>query len=229
MSRSHDLVGVAIGDVRVSVMELSLNERLQLFEAYSMRLSRHYADLRGGSSFVGWEIENFGETLTPHSVRRHSLSFTRNQFPSSSSYGHRTRIFTLASDYFRLPEFEKPTNGQWRRGDTRLVIRLCLTQDGDLYLEWYEGKVVSIEMPNEVLVNVAHYIKLPEHMRLGNSMPYELKKLLETCPSILLFFGHGALSLLASEFEARQRNIIRDKALFSDLNAIGKVFGIRHP
>ncbi len=234
MSRAHDLVEIMVSDFRITSRDLCLDERLQLFEAYINGLHRRYSHLRGGSQFVSWKTENLGERLTDHSIRRYSLTLIPFLFPQSPDYDNKkTRITVLASDYFKLPEFKKPDNGEWKLGDIRLVIRLCLTQEGDLYLEWYEGEVRSIEngqkgIPTYIPVNVARYIKLPPCMRLNNSVPDELKTILESSPEILLSFGYGVLKLLSDEIKNKQEKIDRDRILLARFNIIGQALGITH-
>ncbi len=139
MSSSHDLVKIAIGDVRVPVDQLTLGQRVDLFEAFAMRLWRHYNHMKGGSLFIPWETENFGEKLTQYSIRRNSLVLDESQYPSHVDYNQKTRVVVLTSHYFRIPDFKLPENGIWKLGDIKLVVRLCLVQNGGLYLEWYEG------------------------------------------------------------------------------------------
>ena len=133
-----------------------------------------------------------------------------------------------------MPEFKTPKDGKWNLRDSKLVIRLCIAQDGELYLEWYEGKVTAMDaehptIPERTVISVAKYIKLPRYMRLENTSPEEFKKLLSTHPFILYSFGSAVLSLLKSEAEERQRRADRDRALFIELNNIGRAFGITHP
>lgn len=232
MSSSHDLVQLAKGNVRVSVEDLSQKQQLEVFDVYAHALHNHYNQLKGGSLFVPWAIENFGDVLTTHNVRRYSLVLDKSLYPKDDDYNSKTRIIALISDYFKFPDFKKPKDGIWKLGDSKLVTRICLVQDGELYLEWYEGKVTEMyknheNLPNKVLVTSAEYIKLPFMMcNDGDKVPEKFKKLIEIDPGVIYSFGYSTLNLLGSEIAARQERVDRDRRLFDELNKFGRIFKI---
>lgn len=233
MSRSHDLISVATGDVRVSVEDLAFDQQIKLFTWFTRNLHLHYDFLKGGSRFLPWVEENFGKNLTHHSIRRHSLALNQSLYPKISSYQKGTRIVVLGSDYFHLPGI-KSSNSKWSLGDMKLVVRFCLTQCGDLYLEWYEGEAVEMDkkhptLPVKFLVHTALYMEIPPFMTTKADIPQKLKTLLESAPSILCSFCFGALELLSHEIEDREKRVNRDKELFNKLNGVGKLIGITYP
>lgn len=233
MSRSQDLVGIATGDVRVSVESLSASKRLRLFDALAIVVRRHYEDLAGGSNFVTWQEENFGEEMTDNSIRKYSLALDKSLYPQHKNYNTKTRIVTLTGDYFRLPEFKLPKDGDWKLGDTKLVTRLCLTQNGDLYLEYYLGKVRMMDeqyptIPRRVVVDEARYIEISRSIEIEKA-PDELKALFIKAPEIIYSFGFACMRLFKNEEEARRRRADRDAKAFTDIANIGRIFGIRYP
>lgn len=232
MSRSQDLVGIATGDVRVSVSDLSVGKRIHLFDALALVVCRHYEGLHGGSRFISWHTENFGEKLTERSVRRYSLAIDESLYPKSEEYNTETRIVSLTSHYFRLPEFKLPENGCWNFGDTKLVARICLTQHGNLYLEWYRGKIRAMnevyKIPGRVVVDEAKYIEIPRFLSI-DERPSELKTFLEKAPEVLYSFGFACMHLLKNEEECRRQRADHDAKAFAKLSNVGRIFGITYP
>lgn len=233
MSRSQDLVGIATGNVRVPVSTLSLGKRIRLFKALASVLQKHYMDVPSGPHFVPWQEENFGDKLSEHSVRRYSLVLDESFYPKDKNYNKETKIVALTSHYFRLPEFKLPENGQWNLGDIKLVARICLVHNGNMYLEWYIGKVTEMKenhpnLPKRVVIYDARYLAIPRFFSL-DEVPDELKTLLSKASEILYSFGHACLSLLQKEEELKRRLARRDMEAFTEFSNISRIFGVTRP
>ncbi len=233
MSRSQDLVAIATGSVLIGIETLSPHKRLRLFGELAAIVQEHYEKNPAGENFISWQEESFGETLTSHSVRRYSLALDESLYPNHEKYNKRTKISALTGNYFRLPEFEAPKNGEWKIGDTKLVTRFCLTHDGVIYLEWYLGRVTEMwkdhpNLPSKIVVIETRYIAIPHHYS-QDSIPDELRTLLGKDPSVLYSFGFNCLSLLRhEEEECLQRAQLHAKT-FSEFRNIGRIFGITYP
>jgi len=235
MTRPRELIGLATGSVRVSVEDLDTKELHQLFREYVQALEGHYSPSnKGGSRFVQWEAENFGENLTQHSIQRFLVEgIDEALWPDTQDYNRSTRIVSLTGHYFRMPEFKEPKGGDWKLGDQKLITRLCVTNVGKVYLEWYEGKIVKMDdvrptLPVKVLVTSAEYLHVPMYF-YDRDMPAQLRLLLLKHPSIIHSFGYGILELIKSEADERDRRTSRDRDQFNKLNMLGRMFGITHP
>ncbi|MEZ0209145.1 MAG: hypothetical protein ACAH17_03150 [Candidatus Paceibacterota bacterium] len=240
MSGPLDVVKFAKGDVRVPVNELTITQRMELFQMFHLNISGHFGGNgnRGGSSFIPWEVENFGEGWTTHTLRRENLTFHESLWPKEEKYTVTTRVVSLTCDRFKMPHFKKPKDEGWEKGDKKLVTRLCLTQDGKLHLEWYEGVVVEMRkdyprIPSVILVDKAEYFRIHPYNTLGDNTAdiaiARLKLLLQENPFTLFHFGSAILSLLDHEATEREKRAQRDRALFRELNYKGRGFHITHP
>ena len=242
MSRSHDLVAIAKrasdGEVGgISVFDLSGNDRIKIFFHFAQKLHHHYSHLNGDRLFVPWKTENFRDTggdLSRDSVLHNGLFVDDSLYPKEESYTPLTRVVVLASDYFRLPKFGKPKDGAWNLGDKKLVTRICMTQDGQFWLEWYEGTVTEMyerhpNLPKKVLVGKTKFIPLNYTMYYVDNepVPAELWKLVTKCPEIVSSFAYRCIGLLEEEATERKERAERDAALARKLKIFGQVFGIR--
>ncbi len=228
MSRTHDVVELATGDVRVSVRELTVEQRIKLFRFYHSSISRHYQVHRGGSSFVPWEERSFGRhnRRIEMSLAGEALDNLKKQFwPKEEEYNSKTRMIPLYMRKLSLPNFSPPVSYRWKKGEEVVCFRLCLTQTGHLFLEWYEGRHTE----SEVAVRSSDFLPISTHdnEKEGNK---RLLKLLEYDPQIISMFGHRVLMLLDKDATEREQRAQRDRELFNVLNSRGEIFNITyHP
>jgi hypothetical protein len=236
MSRPHDydIVDIALGNVRIFLEDITHEQLFKIFDFYAKELRGNYKKLKGGSLFVPWTEYNFGWKFTDKMISRFGLSLDPSLYPTESQYDTTTRIIVLMNECFKFPNFGNVTGNNIKLHDQILVVRLCAIQNGELYLEWYEGEVIRMAMNFEraaekVIVRHVEYIKLPHTLQKWKEGSTELKQLIEKNPSFIHRFGVSALALLKQEIEARQKRINEQLALFNELNAVGKMFGITFP
>jgi len=230
MKSQLDVVGIADGDVSVSIDELNVFERLKLLRMYVRPLESHYSGgHKGGTGFRSWHSDNFGDPLSTHSVRRYYIQgMDAGLRPSDSDYNTQTRIATLSADYVLLPEFKEP-KASWELGDVQLLTRFCLTNGGALYLEWYEGKVTKMDkkhpnLPERITLMSAEYHKIGSTIE-GKALE-RIETVLEKRPRQLFSFALGVLRLISCEAEQKEKAALRSRSLFNELNIKGYIFGI---
>lgn len=226
MSRPRDLVGFAMGDVRVPFNELGIEERLRLFHVFGATISRKYrvedGGSRGGGEFRPWfECARDRSGALPDSD---GFMVTKRFTPSESGYLETTRIFVLAAQVFRLPDCQTFRTKDWQQGAHLGFARLCLTQGGELWFEWFETIVGNKLAGN---VNLAEYQQV--HVNLYNQaqpLPQRLMELLEIEPGFLGRSLHMILELINREATMRERRAERDRGIYNRLAEIGKPFEI---
>lgn len=235
MTSPLNMVALAAGDVRVSIDELSVSGRLQLLQMYAKILKNHYGHgQKGGAGFRTWHWNSLGDPITPYSVRQY---FVQNMdvglHPNETDYTPLTRIAALSSDGVRLPEFKKP-QADWDVGDIQLITRFCLTNVGDLYLEWYEGEVTKMDekywgRPKCVTITSAEYHKVP--LADGHALsPAEKKAIgrintvLEKTPGKMYLLVMSMLRIVAEETLQKEKSAARSRDLLNELNTKGYIF-----
>jgi hypothetical protein len=239
MSGQLDVVELAMGDVSIPVSDLTLNDRVEVFAKIIEALKSFYnRENKGGGSFLEWEKESYGEKWTTHTLRRQVLVVDRSLWPKSDEYDHTTRIVSLTCESYRENFKEKPKEPNWKVGDIKLVYRLCVTNEGAVFLERYEGMVAGVDekysgVPTTVVVSKASFHRLRYYRIEDDSEDgvawREIKLLLKHDPFTLFSFGSSVLRLFNDEAVARERRAERERIAFNKLNAKLSHFGITHP
>lgn len=219
MSRTRDLVGFMTGDVRVSVNELDINERIRLFRAFMALTSKRYRISRGGRLFLSWG----NATMDSLGTIKESPGFQlrTSQGPKEESYNSETRIHVLMHATFDFPGCDLHIPRRWEKGAKVAFCRVCLTQDGNFWFEWYEAVVEN--NIRTASVRKVHYTQLSHRQEsdLGR-----LGVLLEMHPCLLDHFCHSALELMDEEVRQREALAKQDRDLLTTLAMIGKPFNI---
>jgi hypothetical protein len=218
MSSTHDVVELATSDVRVPVHLLTPQQRMRLFAFYHSSISRHYHVHRGGSNFAEWFERSIGRRESERmGLERENIDLKRSMWPGESEYNVKMRIVPMYMRKFFQPGLSLPVSYRWKDKAEVVCARLCLTQTGTLYLEWYEG----IQTDGHVEVKKASY----SPVSIGNE---KLDLIISRDPQLVSLFGHQVLYLLNADATEREKRAERDRDLFNELNSRGKVFGISY-
>ena len=125
---------------------------------------------------------------------------------------------------FCLPDYQPFVPKNWKPGADLGFARLCLTQDGTLWLEWFETQVGS-KLTGDV--GKAEYkqlfVSITGHVY---PLPGRFMSLLELAPRLIDRSMRGILELIHRETEIRELRAKRDRELFERLTEIGKHFNI---
>lgn len=228
MSSTHDVVEIVLDDVRVPVRNLTAEQRIKLFQFYHLAISRHYQISHGGSSFVPWQdlVESRRDNWT---LREAGIDTLRTSLrPQDEGYNVRTRIVPLCFQKFfsdhSFSNLSLPSSYHWKKGAKEVFVRLCLTQRGALYLEWYKGEHTS----RDVRVDSAEYL-IVSTLNEDNEANRRVGLVLEKTPDMLLRFGQRILELLQTDATEREKRAERDRKLLEELSVRGKIFNISLP
>lgn len=175
---------------------MSGSERILLFRLATTIAGDYFSERECSNHFPSWHWLNFADSSRAESVLSLGITLGQSFFPSTKEYNAETNIAVLYQDYFRLPGFTRPSgrpsDGVWDMEDTRLIIRICFTEDGELYLEWYEGLVTSLNektpgMPEKAEVHTAHYLRIPglHESPEPEAVPDQLHQLIKNEPHML--------------------------------------------
>jgi hypothetical protein len=218
MSRTRDLVGLVAGSVRAPVKELTIEERINLFHVFNSLLSKYYHFSRGGYLFRDWASKTINSLGTMEETPGFKLQHTKK--PREKSYDTSTRIFVLGHITFNLRTNQLFTERQWETGGEFAFCRLCLTQDGNSWFEYYEATVGKNRFAD---VYSAEYTQMSS--RNGQSIG-RLATLFEAHPSLLNRYCHSALELVNEESVQREARAKQGRDLFNELARVGKPFDI---
>lgn len=171
---------------------MSVLERILLFRLVTTVVCDYFSEREYSNHFPSWFSTNYSDGSRAKSVLSFGVALDQSLFPDTEGYNVKTNVAVLYQDYFRLPGLTRPYDGEWNMGDTRLVVRICLTEDGELYLEWYEGCITSLSeknpgMPEKVEVHTAHYLRIPglHESPEPEAVPNQLHQLMEKEPGML--------------------------------------------
>lgn len=222
MSRTRGLVKFAAGRVRAPVSELAVEDRIDLFHEFNLRISKYHHENRGGSFFWNWEqatIDSLGDIKgTP------GFKLPENQVPNQQFYSAVTRIAVLAQETFDLNTNKVHLPCQWNAGVKVGFCRLCVTQDGNVWFEWYEAKIGKN-------IRFADVYKA-EYKQISSRQEEDIRKLGELFdehPALLSNYCHNALELINQQATQRDARAKQGRDIFNDLAGIGKRFEISIP
>ena len=220
MTSQLDMIAVASGDVRIPIETMSASDRIRLFWAVARPLEQYLEGKRGGTGFREWSKENNDwEQLGNHALLRYSISIHKSQKPGLPQYNERTRIHVIAAEYWRLPEYDLPDNGAWKKGDACLVVRLCVTNTGRFYLERHETEVSrgSRDLEGHLkLVRKAEYLPLSWcTWKDQDHNDDQLRALFERKPEFLISALYGIRSLMRNDISEKERALSRTRG-YSD-------------
>lgn len=224
MSRTRDLVELAMGNVRVPVTELTMDERIHLFHVFGSMITRHYYTSRGGGLFREWVHQSLDHNNVLHDGAGLQLPSKKRFFPADESYNTATRVALLGNQMFRLPNFSQYSPKHWEEGTRLGFCRLCLTQDGRLWFERYEATVCK---GTNAYVDHAEYQEISVSLESPDKpIPEELAALFEAVPNFLYRFCCLTLELTNEEAKRREVRAKRTRDLFTQISEIGKPFDI---
>lgn len=229
MTSQLDMIAVASGDARIPIEAMSALDRIRLFWAVARLLEQYLEGKRGGTGFREWSKENDDrERLGNHALLRYSISIDSSQKPDLPEYKERTRIHVIAAEYWRLPEYDLPDNGAWKKGDECLVVRLCVTNTGRFYLERYETKVSrgSSDLDGQLrLVDKAEYLPLSlcTWNDQGNG-DVKLRALFERKPEFLISALYGIRSLMRNDISEKEQALSRTRGYSDKITRVTSLF-----
>ncbi len=221
MSRTRDLVEFAAGNVRVPVYELTTEERINLFQVVAKKLTRHYSSKRGGAAFLPWEKVTVQGTCL-NRLDDTGIKLPKKWYPNEDGYLKDMRVVILARNMFNLPGYNVYTHEQWQKDRKVGYLRICLTQDGKLMLEWYEAQVGNDRFSADV--REAEYV--PAFSRVDNSVHEKMKLILAKSPRVLDQFMQRTLKLINTEATEREHAAKRDRELYCELRRLGEFFEV---
>ena len=232
MTCSHDVIGLASGSVRIPLEELTMEQRIRLFWLMADPLKKLLNGKRGMSGFIGWKREWEEKSLDSHALWRYSLQIPSGLEPSDEKYSTRSRIHPLACEGCRLPNYDKPKDGHWVKGEETLTARICLRDDGALFLEKYTGKVTRGMEDKKGLIKLvtnAEYIHLERLLWAGESErkgTKELSEVFDRLPSLLYSCLFGLKDLVRTDREAREVRVRELKETELEMDGRSRIFGI---
>jgi hypothetical protein len=207
------------GNVRIPVTELDVDERIQLFRAFMAIMSKQYRGSRGGGTFVNWKTVTVGSTGTINGTP--GLKLRRGQEPREPSYNTDTRVYVLAHETFRFPGCEIYLPHHWEKGAEIASFRVCLTQDGEFWFEWYQAVVSTNNQTADIRRTEYKELSAAEGKDIGR-----IGVLLEMHPGLLSQFGHSVLELTKREVRERELRAELHREVLNTLIKIGRPFNI---
>lgn len=224
MSRTRDLVELAMGNVRVPVAELTINERIHLFHVFGSMIARHYYTSHGGGLFKEWLRQSLDQNNALQNGEGLRLPSIQVPWQVGESYSTTTKVALLGNQMFRLPTFGEYFPKHWENGARLGFCRLCLTQDGRLWFEWYEA---TVSKTGNAYADKAEYQQIAVSLESpGKPLPEKLVAIFEAMPNFLYRFCCLTLELIDEEARRREERAKRDRDLFNKLSEIGKPFDI---
>lgn len=220
MSRARDLVDVKMGNVRVPVSELSTEERVFILKEFGCLISGHYQYSRGGRMFVPW---NSHLLISEDGVLKNlsGLRLPRKLQAQGNKYHANSRIAVLAHGMFDMPGCTPDVPRRWRPGARIGACRLCLTQDGELWFEWYEA---TVDKHLNAVADTSEFN--PVHFGEDAELPKKLELILSAHPSLLSSFGYTILELIHVEALNREERAAQTRSVSNRLAMFGSLFDI---
>lgn len=229
MTCSHDVIGLASGDVCISLEELTPEEKMRLFWLIADPLRRLLRDKKGMSGFIGWKQEWNEKSNDQHALWRYSLQIPEVLEPHEEHhYSTRTRIHPLACEYCRLPDYDKPKDGNWAKGEETLTVRICVTNDGRFFLEKYTGKVLREASNGYIAVKlVTHTEYIPiEQGEWINTPTQGGSELFEKMPKLMYICLSGMRQLIQTDCEAKRVRLRELEEAEKIIHSRTRMFGI---
>lgn len=228
MTSQLDVVGIASGNVRVSVDSITNEDRVRLFWLLARPLEQFLSRNRGGTGFHEWRKEGGDGNRTRDTLAGFTLSLDHSLEPEGKDYSIMTRMHVIAANYYRLPDYDLPHNGGWKSGEKCLVVRICVTNVGKFYLERYEAFVSrGMDDPKGLckVVASAKYLQLTwwdfDDVALGNTL---LRELFGQKPELLVSTMYGILSFFHDDTHARKLRLQDSQQTFAQLRGATSMF-----
>lgn len=204
----------------------TLEQKLKAFKLYLELMREYTKNVSDKSFFIPWWQENYREAMNISSLL-HSFSHYRFVYtpstisPAKENYSSFSRIHILTSLAFRLDDFSKINGGHHEDGERNNVIRICLTEHGDVYLEWYE---TVIEVTDDTFVR---RVKSAEHHIFTNEEPCQafikMNLLIEKIPSILDDITSECRRLVDEYLEEKRIELSASRQLQTRMKATARI------